>query len=77
MFCVVILGCIPRRASFAPKARMTRSIFSKLSRTHLMRESPPEDVSPDTPAFITVAVDPRIFIVRSSSSVKPSPGPRP
>src|SRR5512139_391425 len=73
----VIFGSRPRRASFAPSSRMTASVPSGTDQSR--RPSPPDAVSPDTPAFVIVAGIPFALRARASfagnvsSAGKPKP----
>src|SRR6266478_2297164 len=70
-------GSMPRSMSLAPSSRMTASVPSGTDQSR--RASPPEAVSPDTPALVTSTARPLALRARSSFAGKaPSAGrPKP
>src|SRR6266545_2041897 len=64
----VTLGSIPRSISLAPSSTMTASVPSGTDQSR--RASPPEAVSPDTPALMTSTARPLALSARSSCAGK-------
>src|SRR5438128_2473050 len=68
-------GAMPRSMSLAPSSRMTASVPSGTDQSR--RASPPEAVSPDTPAFVTSTARPLALSARSSLAGKAASAGRP
>src|SRR5213080_1777884 len=66
---------MPRSMSLAPSSRITASVPSGTDQSR--RASPPEAVSPDTPAFVTSTASPLALSARSSLAGKAASAGRP
>ena len=65
---LVTCGSMPRNASLAPSSRITASVPSGTDQSR--RPSPPDAVSPDTPALVTLAAMPLAFSACASLAGK-------